>query len=94
MNMKPIALCLLIPFLALTAYTIMDVGYIGIFEYHLHSSAGWQVFTDLVIGMILIMIWMYRDAKKNGSNPWPYLIATCFLGSIAPLTYLVLRKQS
>lgn len=93
MNMKPIALSLLVPFLALTVYAITDVGYIGIFEYHRHSSAGWQVFADLVVGMILIMIWMYHDAKKNGSNPWPYIVATCFVGSIAPLTYLVLRKQ-
>ena len=94
MNMKTIALVLLIPFLALTAYAVMDVGYIGIFDYHRHSSAGWQVFTDLVIALILVMIWMYQDAKKNGSTPWPYLVATLFVGSISPLLYLVLRKQS
>lgn len=93
MTTKTIAWVLLVPFLALTAYAIFDVGYIGIFDYHRHSSAGWQVFTDLVIALILVLGWLIRDAKKNGRNPWPFVIATLFIGSIAPLVYVVTGKE-
>jgi len=92
MNLKTIALILLVPFLALTAYAVVDVGYIGIFELLVNSSAGWQVFADLAISLLLVCCWIVVDAKKNGRNPWPYLVATLFVGSIAPLFYLALSK--
>ncbi|GAB5382596.1 MAG: hypothetical protein Alis3KO_32500 [Aliiglaciecola sp.] len=91
---QTLSLCLLIPFLALTAYALYTVGYIGIFDYHRHSPAGWQVFADLVIALIIVMMFLIPDAKKAGRNPWPWVIATLFLGSIAPLCYLVLGKKT
>ena len=94
--MKPIkTLCLaiLVPFTALSLYAMMQVGYIGIFDYHRHSPAGWQVFTDLVIGMLLILIWMTRDAKRRGRNVWPYVALTVAAGSFGPLLYLLLARD-
>ena len=87
MNLKLISIFLLIPFLALTGYALFDVGYIGILDYHRHSSAGWQVFTDLVIAAMLVLVFLIRDAKATGRNPWPWVIGTLFTGSIAPLLY-------
>ena len=87
---KWLALALLLPFSVLSAYAVMQVGYLGIIDYHRHSPAGWQVFTDLVIGMLLIIVWMVKDARNRGRNPWPFVAATLFLGSFGPLLYVLL----
>lgn len=98
MNFKRLfAIAILLPFSVLSAYALAEVGYWGIIEYHLPSPAGWQVFTDLVIALVLFSGWMISDARRNGRNVWPYLVATLFLGSFGPLFYLLLtptRKTS
>jgi hypothetical protein len=91
-NRRLLALVLLVPFTALTIYAVIQVGYIGIFDYHRHSPAGWQVFSDLVVALILIMTWMFVDAKKSGRNPVPWIVLTLFLGSIGPLLYLFFSR--
>jgi hypothetical protein len=89
---KPVALVILIPFLLLSVYSVYQVGYWGIFDYHRHSPAGWQVFTDLVIALVLVLTWMIPNAKKNGRNPWPWVLLTLTLGSIGPLAYIVFGR--
>ncbi len=93
MNIRIIAIALLIPFLALTIYAVSQVGYFGIFEYHLHSPAGWQVFADLVIALILVICLLVPHAQKAGRNPWPWIVGTLFLGSISPLLYFALSDS-
>ena len=88
MNTKTLAWVLLIPFLGLTVYALLEVGYFGIFEYHLHSPAGWQVFTDLVLSLLLILIWLVPHAKAHGRNPWIFVAITLAAGVIGPLLYL------
>ena len=92
-NTRIIAIILLLPFLALTAYALMQVGYIGILDYHRHSPAGWQVITDLVIAILLILLWLIPNAKATGRNPWPYVLVSVFWGSIGPLLYLALQPK-
>lgn len=89
MNTRTLAIAILIPFTLLTLYAVSQVGYIGIFEYHLHSPAGWQVIADLVIALVLVLTWLVPEARKAGRNPWPWVVATLLLGSIGPLLYLV-----
>ncbi|MEE4145684.1 MAG: hypothetical protein V2I26_12845 [Halieaceae bacterium] len=89
MNRRTLAIVMLIPFILLTLYAVSHVGYIGIFEYHLHSPAGWQVIADLVIALVLVLTWLVPEARKAGRNPWPWVLATLLLGSIGPLLYLV-----
>lgn len=91
--LKWLSLAILIPFTALSLYAVAEVGYLGIFAYHLPSPAGWQVLTDLVIGMLLILTWMVRDANANGRKAWPYVVITLFLGSFGPLLYLLLAPS-
>jgi len=93
MNRQSLAIAILIPFTLLSVYAVYKVGYIGIFDYHRHSPAGWQVFVDLVIACILILVWMIPEARKHGRNPWPYVALTVFSGSIGPLLYLALGKR-
>jgi len=88
-----IAMVLIIPFTVLTVYAIYDVGLIGIFDYMRHSSAGWQVFADLVIACILCLVWLIPDARSKGRNPTPFIIITVFLGAFGPLLYLLTDKR-
>jgi len=94
MTRQLFALIILIPFTILSIYATYKVGYIGIFDYHRHSPAGWQVFTDLVIACVLLFVWIFPEAKRYGRNPWPYLVITCFLGSFGPLLYLLLTPRN
>ena len=87
-NKRTLAIILLVPFSILSVYAVLEVGYVGIFDYHRHSPAGWQVFADLVVALILVLSWMLPDAKKRGRNPIPWVVITLFLGSIGPLLYL------
>jgi len=91
--LKRLSLAILLPFSALSAYAVAKVGYIGIFAYHLPSPAGWQVLTDLVIALLLILTWMLRDASRNGRTAWPYVVITLLLGSFGPLLYLLLTPS-
>ncbi|HET6565643.1 MAG TPA: PLDc N-terminal domain-containing protein [Xanthomonadales bacterium] len=92
-KLRNFAIVLLVPFTALTLYALLQVGYIGIFDYHRHSPAGWQVFADLVVALLLVMYWLLEDARKAGRNPWPWVVITLFLGSFGPLLYLVTRRK-
>ena len=90
---KVLAIAILIPFSLLSIYAVLEVGYIGILDYHRHSPAGWQVFTDLVIALVLLFTWMIPEAQKEGRNPWPWVVITLFLGSIGPLLYLATARE-
>lgn len=92
MNKRMLAMTLLIPFSALTAYVVFKVGYIGIFDYQRHSPAGWQVLADLVIACILCLSWLIPEAKRNGRNAVPFVVITLFLGSVGPLLYIATDK--
>jgi len=94
MNQKILAWIILIPFTLLSVYAVSQVGYWGIFEYHLHSPAGWQVIVDLVIACVLLLSWIIPEAKREGRNPWPFVVITLFLGSFGPLLYLITKKVS
>ena len=83
----------LIVFLALTAVALFQHGYWGIIVPHFQSSGGAQVFVDLAIALGLFLVWMWRDAKAAGRNPWPWLVLTLVAGSIGPLIYLLGRKR-
>jgi len=84
----------LIAFSALTAMALWRHGYWGIIEPHLQSFGGAQVFADLVIALALFMVWMWRDARATGRNPWPWIALTLTTGSIGPLIYLLGRKTT
>ena len=90
---RTLASIVLVGFLLLTAYAVWEIGYIGIFRHFLLNPAGWQIFADLAIALVIVLIWLYRDATQRGRNPWPWVVATLFTGSIAPLLYLVCRTE-
>lgn len=84
----------LIPFTLLTVYAVMEVGLDGIIAYQLESSAGIQVLVDLVIACAIFLVWMFKNAKETGRNPWGYLVITLVAGSFGPLLYLALTPSA
>lgn len=76
----------------LSALALAEVGYLGIIEPHFQSFGAGQVFADLVIALAFAVIWMVADGRAQGINPWPFVVATLFLGSFGVLFYLVLRE--
>lgn len=49
------------------------------------------VTVDLFIELVLVSIWMYFDARKRGKSAIPFILMAVVLGSLGPLTYLLLR---
>lgn len=95
MNFRVASLVLVIlAFAALTVVALRDHGYVGLIAFHFTATAGMQVITDLVIVCTLAILWMLRDAAQSHRNPWPYVIATLFLGSFGPLFYLLIGELS
>jgi hypothetical protein len=84
----------LILFGVLSAAALWQHGYFGIFALHFQTFGGAQVLVDLVIALVLVMVWMWHDAKASGRNVWPWIAMTLALGSFGPLFYLLTRKRS
>lgn len=82
----------IVAFAALSAMALIDVGYLGIIEPHFQSWGAGQVFADLVIALVLALFWLVGDARAQGINPWPFVVATLLAGSFGVLFYLVLRE--
>lgn len=89
---RNLLLLVLAAFGTYSAYVVYDVGYLGILRSHLSNAGGIQVLCDLTVSLALVCTWLFRDARAQGRNPWPYLVATLFLGSFGPLLYLLLRR--
>lgn len=95
MNWKSLLLVfVIVGFAALTAWALVEHGYIGIFTTHLQTAAGMQVLADLVIALSLALVWMVRDARERGVSALPWVVATLALGSFGPLLYLLARERS
>jgi hypothetical protein len=78
-----------------TAWALYHFGYVGFFQNLF--SAGFPtalVLFDLVIALSLVMVWMWRDASERGATVWPYLLLTLALGSVGPLSYLIVRESA
>jgi uncharacterized membrane protein len=84
----------LVLFAVLSAAALWQHGYFGIFALHFRSYGGAQVLADLVIALMLVLVWMWHDAKANGRNIWPWIAVTLAFGSFGPLLYLLTRKSS
>lgn len=89
--MKAIVLAVLVPFTALTGMALFEDGLAGFPAAITHSWAAGQIFVDLVIAIGIILVWLYRDARALGRNPWPWIAASLAFGSFGPLLYLLTR---
>ena len=93
MNRKMLAIILLIPLLLVTVYALVQTGLAGVLAYPINEPWSLQVALDLVVALVLVFSWLIPDAKAAGRNPWPWAVATLFLGSISPLFYLAVSPD-
>lgn len=84
---RPLAILLLMPFSALSVMALWQHGYVGIFQHQFANSAGWQVLADLCLSATVALFALHADARASGRAPWPWILATLLLGSLALLAY-------
>ena len=78
-------------FFALSLVAVATDGFVAIYAVAFGSWAQAQVFADLGVALLFTLMWLRQDAKSLDLAWWPWFVATPFLGSIAPLTYVVYR---
>jgi len=83
----------LLAFADLNAYVIWRYGYLGFLELVTANAATTAALVDLTIALTLVAVWMWRDARRRGVSPLPYVALTAVLGSIGPLAYLVVHGR-
>ena len=86
MTRRQLAIIVVIPFLALTGWALLNGGIMGIINTY-QTPGGLQVLVDLVIALLLLLTFLVPHARERGRNPWIWVALTLCLGSIAPLLY-------
>ncbi|MCW5661099.1 MAG: DUF2834 domain-containing protein [Burkholderiaceae bacterium] len=92
--MRPLLIAVTAAFSAFTLWVLAQTGLVGFYEQLLSTPAGWQVYVDIVIALVLVLAWMWRDAAAHGRRFWPYALVTLALGSLGPLLYLLLAPSA
>ncbi len=86
-----------VTFLLFTALTItafvVDGGPGAIVDAVTFNWHSLQIFTDLVLAIAVICVWIHRDARRQGRNPWPWIVAAGIVGMFSPLVYLLTRPD-
>lgn len=85
-------LTVLAAFTAFTAFVTVENGYTGFLTLAAREPWALQMLIDLFIMGAFICLWMLRDAKERGITAWPFILATCTLGSLGVLGYMVRRE--
>jgi len=93
MNRRLVAAVVLLPFAVFSSWVVWRHGYLGFLSLARAEPWALQMLLDLVIACTIAIGWMRADARRNGVNALPYVIATLALGSIGPLAYLVLTPR-
>jgi hypothetical protein len=83
----------LLAFADLNAYVVWQYGYVGFLQLVMANAATVAAFVDLTIALLLVTVWMWRDARRRGINLFPYMALTAVAGSIGPLLYLVVHGR-
>lgn len=92
---KPLLVVVLLLFGALTLAAVIADSFPGsVVDAITFNWMSVQIFVDLVLAVAVICVWIYRDARSHGRNPWPWLIAAPVVGMFSPLVYLLTRDTS
>ena len=96
MNQSTVRTAVIVMLAALGVVTVIAFIQEGFTVFSAITASWWslQIFLDLVIALVLFLVWLYRDAKASGRDPWPWIVATFVVGSFAPLFYLLLRDSA
>ena len=92
MKIKQIGLGIVLAgFSILTAYALLEYGYVGFFREAISNLASVTLLVDLVISLTIILVYLGNDASERGVSAVPYLLLTLAFGSVGPLLYLIRR---
>jgi hypothetical protein len=80
-------------FLGLTARALSHYSYVEFLQAATANAVVSVLFFDLVICLGLIAGWIYRDARRLGIAPWPYIAIGASFGVAGPLLYLLRRPR-
>lgn len=83
----------LVLFGAFTAVALAVEGIVGIVHAIKSNLMSIQIFIDLVLAVVVIDLWVLRDARSRSRNPWPWMVASLMTGMFAPLVYLLVRSR-
>ena len=90
---KPLLLVITIAFAVLTAFSIIDFGVLGIFTEATQNTATLQIFVDLILCALFIIVWLRHDTRRTGRSFPLWAIITLAIGAFGPLLYLLIRKS-
>lgn len=91
--MKVALALVLAAFTAFSCWVTWQEGYWGFLHLARRELWGAQVLLDLTITLFLLLGFLRRDVAARKLPFWPLVVATIFLGSIAPMTYLLVRGR-
>ena len=60
---KPLLLVITIAFAVLTAFSIIDFGVLAIFTEATQNTATLQIFVDLILCALFIIVWLRHDTR-------------------------------
>ena len=83
----------LVLFGAFTAVALAVDGIVGILHAITFNLVSIQIFVDLLLAVLVIDSWVFRDARSRCRNPWPWMVASLVTGMFAPLIYLLTRSR-
>lgn len=90
--MRPLLILVLAAFGAFSLYAMWEVGYLGIWQAGMASVGAWQLLLDFVITSLILLGFVWRDARQAGRAFWPFAVLTLATGSFGPLLYLLLER--
>ncbi|AOT00484.1 hypothetical protein ESP131_09545 [Exiguobacterium sp. U13-1] len=90
---KPLLLVITIAFAVLTAFSIIDFGVLGIFAEATQNTATLQIFVNLILCALFIIVWLRHDTRRAGRSFPLWAIITLAIGAFGPLLYLLTRKS-
>ncbi|OYU29006.1 MAG: hypothetical protein CFE41_03195 [Burkholderiales bacterium PBB2] len=91
---KPVLIVVLLLFSALSLYAVQHAGgVLELVQVLLRIPEGWQVMADLIIVMVLLLVFMRRDAQAQGRPFWPWAIFSLVVGSFGPLLYFITARR-
>ncbi|MFX4307018.1 DUF2834 domain-containing protein [Exiguobacterium sp. A1_3_1] len=90
---KPLLLVITIAFAVLTAFSIIDFGVLGIFAEATQNTATLQIFVDLILCALFIIVWLRHDTRRTGRSFPLWAIIILAIGAFGPLLYLLTRKS-
>lgn len=92
---RPLLLAALLIHFVVTIYTLKDDGFWAPFP-PFSELYVYQVFHDLVMALGIVFLFCFTALKRKGRSYkrlWLTMIATVFVGTFAPLIYLLVEKD-